>query len=380
MLDFSDFTTEAILDDMLTQVDDSFDTGEGSIIGTALGPVAWYLEGVYEELTQVQENAYAPTAVGESLDLIAEGRGLTRKPAVAAVRKGTFNLAIDPGSRFSTINGEESLVFDVGDLISGSDTTWIYQMTCETPGAEGNAYTGDLLPITNIDGLTSATIGDVIVPGTDEETDDALRQRYEESFQTPAFGGNISAYRSEILSIAGVGAVQVYPAWQGGGTVLCSILAPDYTPASPTVVEQVQNIICPPAEGENTPSSLGFGFAPIGAAVTIKTAESVTVDISAKIETDPSSSSIASDYEPEITANIQAYIDNVNAGWGNMLKGFSIQYPVTIYIARIIAAIITVDGIVNVSNVTINGAANDLHLTETAQLQQVAVLGEVSIT
>ena len=380
MPDFSDFTTQNILEDMLTQVDDSFDKGEGSVIGSALGPAAWYLEGVYEELAQVQQNAYAPTAVGDSLDLITEGRGIIRKPATPAIRQGTFNIAIEAGSRFSTINEEDSLIYDSGDLISGSGDTWIYEMTCETPGAEGNSYTGDLIPVTNIEGLISATLGEVITPGEDEESDDALRARYEASFQTPAFGGNISAYRNQILAIQGVGAVQVYPAWQGGGTVLCSILAPDYTPASPAVVEQVQNIICPPAEGENTPSSLGFGFAPIGAAVTIKTAESVTVDISAKIETDPSSSSIASDYEPEITANIQAYIDNVNAGWGNMLKGFSIQYPVTIYIARIIAAIITVDGIVNVSNVTINGAANDLHLTETAQLQQVAVLGEVSIT
>ena len=380
MPDFSDFTTQNILEDMLTQVDDSFDKGEGSVIGSALGPAAWYLEGVYEELSQVQQNAYAPTAVGDSLDLITEGRGIIRKPATPAIRQGTFNIAIEAGSRFSTVNEEDSLIYDSGRLISGSGETWIYEMTCETPGAEGNSYTGELIPVTNIEGLTSATLGEVITPGEDEESDDALRARYEASFQTPAFGGNISAYRNQILAIQGVGAVQVYPAWQGGGTVLCSILAPDYTPASPTVVEQVQNIICPPAEGENTPSSLGFGFAPIGAAVTIKTAESVTVDISAKIETDPSSSSIASDYEPEITANIQAYIDNVNAGWGNMLKGFSIQYPVTIYIARIIAAIITVDGIVNVSNVTINGAANDLHLTETAQLQQVAVLGEVSIT
>lgn len=380
MLDFSDFTTEAILDDMLTQVDDSFDTGEGSIIGTALGPAAWYLEGVYEELTQVQENAYAPTAQGESLDLIAEGRGLTRKPAVAAVRQGTFNLAIDPGSRFSTINGDDSLIFDVGDLISGSGATWIYQMTCETPGAEGNAYTGDLLPITNIDGLTSATIGEIIIPGADEESDSALRQRYVESFQTPAFGGNISAYRSEILSIAGVGAVQVYPAWQGGGTVLCSILDTDLTPAEPAVVKKVQDIICPAEAGGDTPSPNGYGFAPIGAAVTITTAQTVTVNVSAQIELDSTASGDVQDYQTPIQTNIQNYINSVNAGWGNALTGYTVEYPVTVYIARIIAAIITVPGIVNVSNVTLNGQSTDLKLTETAQLQQVAALGEVTIS
>ena len=380
MLDFSDFTTQNILSDMLTQVDDSFDTGEGSIIATALGPAAWYLEGLYEELTQVQENAYAPTAVGESLDLITEGRGIIRKPATPAIRQGAFNIAIEAGSRFSTVNEEDSLIYDSGNLISGSGETWIYEMTCETPGAEGNAYTGELIPITNIEGLTSATLGEVITPGEDEESDDSLRQRYDESFQAPAFGGNISAYRQLILSLQGVGAVQVYPAWEGGGTVLCSILATDLTPASEDTVKRVQGIVCPPEKGGNTPSPLGFGFAPIGAAVTITTAQSVIINVAATIETDPSASSDVSSYKDQITANIQSYIDSVNEMWGNALKGYTIEYPVTIYIARIIAAIITVNGIVNVSGVTINGQSNDLHLTETAQLQQVAALGEVTIS
>lgn len=379
MPDFSDFTTQNILEDMLTQVDDSFDKGEGSMIGSALGPTAWYLEGVYEELSQVQQNAYAATAVGESLNLATKGRA-TRKPATPAVRKGTFNIAIEAGSRFSTVNEEESLIYDSGNLISGSGDTWIYEMTCETPGAEGNAYSGELIPITNIEGLTSATLGEVITPGEDEESDDSLRQRYDESFQAPAYGGNISAYRQLILSLQGIGAVQVYPAWEGGGTVLCSILATDLTPASEDTVKRVQGIVCPPEEGGNTPSPLGFGFASIGAAVTITTAQSVTINVAATIETDPSASSDVSSYKDQITANIQSYIDSVNEMWGNALKGYTIEYPVTIYIARIIAAIITVNGIVNVSGVTINGQSNDLHLTETAQLQQVAALGEVTIS
>ena len=380
MPDFSDFTTQNILEDMLTQVDDSFDKGEGSVIGSALGPTAWYLEGVYEELSQVQQNAYAPTAVGDSLDLITNGRGIIRKPATPAIRQGTFNIAIEAGSRFSTVNEEDSLIYDSGNLISGSGETWIYEMTCETPGAEGNAYTGELIPITNIEGLTSATLGEVITPGEDEESDDSLRQRYDESFQAPAFGGNISAYRQLILSLQGVGAVQVYPAWEGGGTVLCSILATDLTPASEDTVKRVQGIVCPPEKGGNTPSPLGFGFAPIGAAVTITTAQSVIINVAATIETDPSASSDVSSYKDQITANVQSYIDSVNEMWGNALKGYTIEYPVTIYIARIIAAIITVNGIINVSGVTINGQSNDLHLTETAQLQQVAALGEVTIS
>ena len=82
-----------------------------------------------------------------------------------------------------------------------------------------------LLPVTAIASLTSAVLGDIMVPGEDEETDERLRQKYNESFKTVSFGGNIAAYRNAILAIQGVGAVQVYPTWKGGGTVLCSILS-----------------------------------------------------------------------------------------------------------------------------------------------------------
>ena len=45
-------------------------------------------------LSQVQENAYAGSAVGEFLDYIVAERGLTRKNATAAVRKGIFDVEV----------------------------------------------------------------------------------------------------------------------------------------------------------------------------------------------------------------------------------------------------------------------------------------------
>lgn len=118
-------------------------------------------------------------------------------------------------------------------------------MQCKDTGISGNNYSGNLLPITPVENLTSAVLGDIIMAGTEEETDEALRSRFYETFDVAAFGGNISSYKNEILSIEGVGAVQVYPAWKGGGTVLCSILGDDLRPALPATVQKVQNIILP---------------------------------------------------------------------------------------------------------------------------------------
>ena len=379
MIDFSGYTNAYIQQQMLTQVDDSIDKREGSMIQTAIGPVAWFLEGLFLMLDQIQKNAYASTAVGESLDYIVAERGLTRKAAVAAVRQGTFNREIPAGSAFRTIDGENSVIFTSGDLIS-SGSTYVYQMTCTTAGTAGNSYTGNILPITAITGLTLATIGEIITEGTDEETDTALRARYFETFDAQAFGGNIAAYRQAILAIEGVGAVQVYPAYNGGGTVLCSILDSNYTPATETLVGAVQAVICPSEEGQVEPSANGYGMAPIGAACKITTATNLTLNMSMTVSCDASVDNGVETYQTSIEDAIRGYIRSVCETWGNPLSGQRVSYPVNIYVARIITAILTaVPAVVNVSNITINGAAGDLALTETAQLQQIPSLGTVTI-
>ena len=84
MIDFSEYTREYIQEQMLDQVDEDIDTREGSMVQTAVGPGAWFLEGLYMTLAQMQDNSYSQTAVGEYLDLKVSERGLTRKPATAA--------------------------------------------------------------------------------------------------------------------------------------------------------------------------------------------------------------------------------------------------------------------------------------------------------
>ena len=379
MVDLSGYTQKKIEKSMLEQVDPNLDTREGSMIQTAIGPAAWALEGSYLTLGQIQDNSNPVTAVGEALDLIVVTRGISRNPARAAVRQGTFDTEIPEGSKFKTINGADSLIFTSGNLVSSDDVSYAYELTCDTPGTAGNSYTGAILPITAITGLTSASIGTIITAGTDEETDDALRARYWASFGVQAFGGNIAAYRQAILAISGVGAVQVYPAWKGGGTVLCSILGSDLKPALPAIVEEVQEIICPSEDGGLTPSPNGYGMAPIGAAATITTATELTLNITCDIQFESSVQNGVETYREEIEQHISDYLHEVCETWGNPLKSFTVSYQVMVYIARIIYAVLQIPEIVNMTNVMINGSGNDLVLTETAELQQVPVLGTVVI-
>ena len=110
MIDFSGKTYANILSEQLSRVPDDLDKREGSIVQTALGPESWYLEGVYMDMHRLQDNVYAGTAGGGSLDRIAEAYGITRKPATYAHKQGVFNVQVPIGFRVSAIQKNTSYI------------------------------------------------------------------------------------------------------------------------------------------------------------------------------------------------------------------------------------------------------------------------------
>lgn len=169
-----------------------------------------------------------------------------------------------------------------------------------------------------------------------------------------------------------MGSVQVYPTWNGGGTVLCSILGADFMPASTELVQNVQNIIDPPLG-----QGLGIGLAPIGAKVTITAPETLPIDVSATF-------TLAAGYELEVLQQpvenaVEAYLLQVRKSWDVNISRTAVSYSASVYLARILAALVSINGVVNVSDLTLNGQASDVILTETGLLQQIPVLGEVTL-
>jgi hypothetical protein len=128
------------------------------------------------------------------------------------------------------------------------------------------------------------------------------------------------------------------------------------------------------------PSPNGYGIAPVGAAVTITSATALSINISATIEFNSTIQNGLELYTDAIETAVREYIQSVAETWGNALQAHSISYPVTIYAARVIYAILSVPEVVNVTNLTINGQSGDLTLTETAALQQIPVFGGVSLS
>lgn len=370
MIDFDTKTYRALVNTMLARVPNSLDKREGSMIQTALGAGAYALEEFYLDLDKVQRGGFIQTAVGQDLENLAVIANVERYPASPAVRLGEFNLDTVPiGARFSTIDGGDSVNFAVTAQLGGGRC----QLTCEVPGVIGNQYTGPILPITTIPGLSSAQITDILVAGDDEETDESLRGRTISALRERPFGGNVADYKRVVLAIDGVGGLQVYPTWDGGGTVKLSILGADWMPASPLLAETVQNTVDPPPD-----QGLGYGTAPIGAKVTVTTPETVEVNISASLVTGPGYT--AAQLAPSVRQAVEGYLLSVRQEWDRPDAGGLTRYSSWVYSARVTAAMLSVQGVVNVTGLTINGSAEDLELAENGLLQQVPVLGEVSVS
>lgn len=376
------FTYEYLMSLALAEVPDDRDKREGSIIYDALAPCCMRLSAFVLLLKQFYTQTYAVTATGEDLDNRVAEQGLSRYPATYAVKKVTLadregNPVIVPlGSRFSTVSDTSPVNYTITAFYKENDVIvpGSYEATCEELGTIGNEYYGNLVNITFIQGLASSIMSATLVPARDEETDDELRERYFESLNQKAFGGNIADYKRDIAELPGVGAVQVYPVWNGGGTVKLSIVDPSYNPCSPEYVATVQEAIDP--ENSQGQTGDGIGLAPIGHKVTIVTPTEVTINVSAKITLQAGYS--MGQVEEHITTALANYIQSLKESWavGNQLNIYSCD----VFIARVSSAIITVPGIANVTDVLVNGEPNDIFLLQTGAVQQLPKLGEVSLS
>lgn len=374
MIDLSKYSYDSILNLMLEKVPNTIDKRPGSFIRTALAPIASIIFSAYFTMDIIQKYTFISFAPSTFLDYRAAERGLSRKQATPAVRRVYFNMEIPQGTRFSTVNGSSSVNFNVGDFIEKIDDFYYYQATCETVGIIGNGYSGPLQSITYINGLNVAQIDDILIPGAEIEDDESLRQKYYDSLNEKAFAGNIAAYREEILKIDGVGAVQVWPFWKGGGTVLCSILTTEFEVASEQLINKVQTAICPYIEYDSRPSQLGTGFAPIGASVTINTPSIFNINLSFNIL-------IKQEYSYDTVIencknSINNYLLSLRKQWDTRYIENDIVYKCDVLYAQILAALIGSEGVLNITELLINNNNIDINLIESRELQQIPFLGD----
>lgn len=339
---YEDITYEDILDRMLERVPDGMDKREGSLIYDALAPAAVEMQLMYIELDVLLKEAFADTASRESLIRRAAERGVTPKAAVKAVLKGEFtpdSLEIPLGSRFSC-NG---LQYTVQEKTGAG----IYALECGTEGTAGNTVLGRLIPTEYMEGLKTAELTELLLPGEEEEDTESIRERYFASFAAQSFGGNVQDYTDKTLAIPGVGAVWVTPVWNGGGTVKLTILDSAYNRASAHLIQKVQQAIDPTQGGD------GEGFAPIGHVVTIDTPEEYAVDVEIGIvyEDGHSFESLGS----QISEAVAGYLAELREEWQQ-------EGSLAIRRAQIESRVIRIAGIVDITHTKLNGKEENIFL------------------
>lgn len=368
----SGYTYDYLLKQGLSDIPDTIDKRPGGVVFDAIASAARMLSDGYGQMRQVYLDTFAQYAYGQPLQLRAIENGVKPKLATKAVRKGVFIAGsggpydVPLGSRFSAIDGSRSINFVVTERLGAG----VYALQAETAGVIGNDYLGPLLPIDVLNDLKSATLTDIIIAGSDDEEDESLRTRYFDEKNTKRFGGNVAQYRSWVNELDGVGACQIYPVWDGGGTVKISVVDSQFNPLSADARDLIQQAIDPTKDGQ------GLGTAPIGHIVTVSTPEEVTIDVSATVQ-------IAAGYtleqlKPLIAEELQSYIQAIKEDWGTAAPN-SNDYSTYVFAAQVMAAMLRVRGVFNITGLTLNGGPNDIALQEDAQIQQIPKLGVITL-
>lgn len=318
---FEDRTYENLLESALARLPSTLDKREGSMVFNGVAPSMAELAQLYIAADFVFQATYLLTAPRDYLVLRASDRGMAPYPASAAVFRAEFNIEVPVGSRFSC----EELNFYVSERMADEDTDTgkSHRLVCETPGTVANDFTGALIPIEYIEGLTTASIAELLIPGDDEEETEAFRKRVLDSFQSQAFGGNQADYTEKVRAIAGVGGVKIHPVWNSdtppssfipgeavqawftdgmegisdttvkewitaiynaalnkkltvGGTVKLVIMTSENEAPTTTFLEEIQTAVDPVQNAGE-----GLGFAPIGHIVSVVgvTEETVNIDL-----------------------------------------------------------------------------------------------------
>lgn len=395
-------TYDVILQRMLDRVSDKLDKRESSLIWDTHSSTAIELQIIYIELETLITNSYGDTAAREFLIRLCKDRGITPEAATNAILKGEFIPAtID-------VTGQRFNIGDVNYVVTEMITPGTYQVVCETPGVIGNQYLGQMIPMEYIDGLQTATLTEILIPGEDDEDTEVLRQRYFDSFKEQSFGGNRADYIETVKKINGVGDVKVTRIWNGdihpaemipnttvqtwvqaninslpdgdvkswlstvfdaakekkltvGGTVLVTIVdSDDFGEASQTLIDTVQTTLDPVQNAGE-----GVGLAPIGHVVSVKSAGATLVYVTTTVTFDEGYN--WSNLKTAIQDAVDAYLLELRQAWAATTSTI-------VRISQIESRILAVKGVADIANTKINGSASNL----TLGTYNIPVIGGVS--
>lgn len=315
---------------------------------------------LYETIQVIADKLDPRNLTGEDLERETSlRRGIKRKEATKAtgelIVNGTGNIVI--GSLFSTADNVQ-FVSTENKTISGTDTI---QIECNEFGTIGNIGVGliNQIPIT-IQGITSVINEIATFGGYEKETDTSLLERYLYDIQNPITSNNIYQFEKWARDVPGVGKAKIFPTWNGNNSVKVVILDDDMLPAPSNIVEDAQTYIDPIDE---TLWGKGYGKSALGSYCTVVSATEKTINIDVDII--KSDNYNLTDIETSFKNTVIEYFKEI--AFSELINFISY--------AKISSLIINTPGVLDVSNLKINGGINNINLND----EEVAVLGTTTI-
>jgi uncharacterized phage protein gp47/JayE len=357
---FEAYTYDHLLKDVLANAPPGIDTRPGSIFYDAVSGILLKVAKLYADLDFVSELVFIETASGAFLDKRAEENGLSRLPAARCNYYVSFEGVLpNVGERFFA----DGLYFTLLKNDGG-----VYFLSAEEAGAAANrVYAGaPAVPLNNIDGLASATFGEIMELGTDAESDDDLRNRIREKIAGPAENGNRQHYKTWCESVEGVGRARIVPLWKGPNTVKGILLNALGTPADDAVVARVQAYIDPDYDGDGEGDGLGEGRANIGARFTAAAALEHTINASCTVTL--TNGSTVGQAQTQMEEALREYLKQLT------LDAHETQGAV-VRIAAVGAMINGLPAVLDYGELELNADTSNINLNS----DEAAVLGEASI-
>lgn len=333
---FEDMTYENLLNFALSRVSDDRDKREGSVVYDAIAPCVYLLAQGFFYLSTSSDLVLLDTAVDTYLDRVGDMYGVGRNPATNAVWRAMSTVELEVGTRF----GHEDITYAVVEKLGEGE----YSLQCEQLGSVGNTYIGELDNLDNVDAVV--TLDSLITVGEDEETDEHYRSRIYDRVQLPATSGNVAHYKMWAKQVSGCGDCKVIPLWNGPGTVKLIVVD----------IEMGIDSDLPDKVKEHVET-----LRPIGADVTVVSPTEKQINVAAKVSFD---SSVDLDtIQKELETELRAYISSL------AFSTYIVSY------ARIGAIILTIPGVIDYSDLTVNGMTKNIVVAD----DEIPVVGSIEL-
>ncbi len=268
-----------IQSDLLDEMPDTYSKIKGTWLWEMFKSFALKIYEFLRLLTDTAEKMNVDNLKGDELDAyVLQWTDIKRKKAQKA--EGYIEVTGNGMLYAGTLVSADGIQYEITSDTEVKGEAYIHIAATEA-GEIGNTTANTVTSmVTSNANIKSITNPKPIEGGTDEETDEALRERYHLRLSMPATSGNKAHYILWATECVGVGGAKAVRDTTVNNKVNVYICGDNGEAADKATVDLVQEYIDPLKNGD------GSGTAPIGAICEVKSAGIKQINIGGRVELD----------------------------------------------------------------------------------------------